>query len=154
MSHLITSPFPHLRVRRVTIDHNEIVIDAFLTIHANNSEESWLTEDLFAEYVKIYFFIIADSSPEGSADELASLLAPPEHRVDNIIYGYDYDGPTPNPEEWWRPLLHGKLGYKQVSFAEAVQSSYQSNLTTSELDRGLSSLKDINFSVKIADETG
>ena len=61
MSHLRTTPFPHLTIRRVTIDHSEISIDAFLTVHANNSENNWLTEELFADYVKIYFFIVKNS---------------------------------------------------------------------------------------------
>lgn len=151
MSHLITTAFPHLRIRRVVLDHNEISIDAFLTVHANDSEDNWLTEELFADYVKIYFIILHDEFAATSDVRMASYLSSPESRVDNILENYPRSALQAPPPQRWTGELAKNYIFKELSFSEAMNSFYESNITTSELDRNSGNLKDINFNVKITE---
>lgn len=154
MSHLVTTSFPHLRVRRITVDQNNISIDAFLTVHANDSEDNWLNEELFSDYVKIYFIIETGEYAAASDTRMASILASPESRIQNLMEVFVGDSTSVAPEQW-STIVAGNSGgtniIKELTFSEALKNFYDSNITTSELDRNSGSLKDINFSVNIED---
>jgi hypothetical protein len=136
-------PFPHLTVRSVTLNNDDMQVNASLTVRGDSPRPFWLNEREFSQFVKIYIVAVHSKELRGRADvpstaQLADYTSRASHRA-----------LTSGPDLEWDQKFYANCDHSILTLTEVMDLASESLITTSEIDRNVDKLSDINFSVSI-----
>lgn len=136
-------PFPHLTVRSVTLNNDDMQVNASLTVRGDSPRPFWLNEREFSQFVKIYIVAVHSKELRGRAD------VPSAAQMADYTSRASHRGLTSGPDLEWDQKFYMNCDHSVLTLTEAMDLASESLVTTSEIDRNVDQLSDINFSVSI-----
>tara|TARA_B100000989_G_scaffold292250_1_gene267856 strand:- start:209 stop:3430 length:3222 start_codon:yes stop_codon:yes gene_type:complete len=138
-------PFPYLTVRSVILDQNETTVNAAITVRDDSPRPFWLNEREFSAFVKIYLIMIPHTELRGRVTDLG-----PTQLVNYKTRAFaQNNGQDVSAALNWDKEFYDSCDHSIITLTEALDSASDSLVTTSEIDRNVDNLNDLNFTVTI-----
>ena len=148
---LETGPLPYLTIDSVTLTKNKVSVRAFLTTQQKGFEPFWLNENIFSQFIKIYFVLIdrknVDQYQVPRPLITAATLQSPANRAQLVLS----KARTENVPDIisWDTIITSNYPSKIISLTEAIESYENNVVVTPTLDMNSNNTSDIFFEVDI-----
>ena len=148
---LETGPLPYLTIDSITLTKNKVSVRAFLTTQQKDYEPFWLNENIFSQFIKIYFVLIDRKNidqhhvPRPLIEP--STLQSPTNRA-QLVLSKSRSEHVPDIV-YWDTLLTYNYPSKVITLTEAIESYENNIVVTPTLDMNSNNISDIFFEVEI-----
>ena len=148
---LETGPFPYLTIDNVTLTKDKVKVRAFLTTQQEGYEPFWLNENMFSNFVKIYFVLLDPNKKDNVFSSRPKItpatLQSPQNRAMAVLHKNNR-GPRPDATAW-DTLITKSYPSKIITLREAIESYDNNVVVTPTLDMNSNNLSDIFFNIEI-----
>ena len=148
---LETGPFPYLTIDNVTLTKDKVKVRAFLTTQQEGYEPFWLNENMFSNFVKIYFVLLDPNKKDNVLSSRPKItpatLQSPQSRAMAVLHKNNR-GRRPDATAW-DTLITKSYPSKIITLREAIESYDNNVVVTPTLDMNSNNLSDIFFNVEI-----